>query len=314
MKKNFRLGTRGSPLALIQAETVLAALHKAHPELKQEYDIELVPIRTGGDWRPEMGEQGLFSKGGYKDLFTKEIEEVLLAGQIDAAVHSMKDVATASSEQTSIAAMLERADPRDAFMSNKAKHIRDLPTGATIGTSSPRRQAQILAMRPDIKVVPLRGNVETRLKKLDEGMVDATILAVAGLQRLSLINKAAAVLDFETMLPAAAQGAIGIAIRRGDKLAESLVSPLNHTPTSLCVQAERAFLAMLDGSCQTPIGALARLASDQLLVLEGLVVRPDGSGLLRLQQSGNTNEAEAIGTALGQEFKRRLPDNFFAAA
>lgn len=313
MKKIFRLGTRGSPLALIQAESVRAALLREHPGLQNEYDIELVPIRTTGDWRPEMAERTLAEMGVNKGLFTKEIDEALLSGYIDAAVHSMKDMATVLPEPIELVALLERADPRDAFIAHDGRAFADLPLGATVGTASLRRRSQVLAARPDLKIVPLRGNVETRLQKLADGVADATILAMAGLQRLALSQKVARPMETDLMLPAAAQGAIGVVALRSSHQAHLFIEPLNHKPTSICVSAERALLKLLDGSCRTPIAGLARLAADDVLVLDGLAARPDGTDLVRLQLSGPADQAEALGTELGQKIKSRLPANFFCA-
>jgi hydroxymethylbilane synthase len=206
MKKNMRLGTRGSPLALVQAEEVKKKLLSLHPEAS----IEIVPIRTIGDWQNGQKDQRLIDLGGNKGLFTKEIEEALQHGAIDMAVHSMKDVASMLPTNLVIAAILDREDPRDAFVGSTQHTLDALPSGSTIGTSSVRRQAQILARRPDLRVVPLRGNVDTRLKKLGDGIADSIILAVAGMTRLGLANKISSIVETDIMLPAAAQGAIGI--------------------------------------------------------------------------------------------------------
>ena len=312
MKKNIRIGTRGSPLALLQSEIARAALLKSHPDIQETCDIELVPLRTGGDWRPDMAERSLGDMGANKGLFTKEIDEALMSGVIDVAVHSVKDMPTVLPDSLVLSAVLERGDPRDAFITRDGRTLADMPAGATIGSSSLRRGAQIMAQRPDLKIVPLRGNVETRLKKLDNGIADATILAVAGIQRLGLNLTNMKILEADTMLPSVGQGALGLVTRRGNDAIEHLIASLDHYRTNRCVTAERAFLRILDGSCRTPIAGLARLASDQIIVLEGLVARPDGSGLLRLQQSGKIGDAEAVGVTLGEEFKRRLPSDFFA--
>ncbi|MDD3287904.1 MAG: hydroxymethylbilane synthase [Alphaproteobacteria bacterium] len=314
MKKIFRIGERSSPLSLIQAELVRTALLRQNPELEKEYEIELIPIRTSGDWSPEKAEQLLGEVGENKGVFTKEIDEALMSGRIDAAVHSMKDVSTIIPDYMEIAAMMERADPRDAFLSLKAQQLMDLPEGATVGTSSVRRKAQLLAQRPDLKITPLRGNIETRLQKLANGMADATILAVAGLQRMGLDHRITRIMDTETMLPSPGQGAIGIIIKRNHAIAHDLISPIDHEPTSLCVAAERSMLSVLDGSCSTPIAALGRMASDKIIVLEGMVVRPDGTGMLKLQNSGPAQDAEKIGMDLGNEFKSKLPSDFFKCA
>lgn len=310
MKKNLRLGTRGSPLALIQAESVREKLLSG-PLAGGE--VEIVPIRTTGDWRPEQKERTFLEMGGNKGLFTKEIEEALLEGTVDLAVHSMKDVPTEVPEGLEFAALLERADPRDAFISYLAKTVMDLPPGARVGTASLRRQAQIKALRPDLQVAPLRGNVETRLRKLEAGEADATILAVAGLSRLNMLDRAASIMDTKTMLPAVAQGAIGVEIRANDDATRALAEAINHAPTMICVNAERALLRVLDGSCKTPVAAYAQLQPGGRLTLEALVARPDGSGLIRLTSEGAAADAQTIGTALGQDMKSRLPADFFAS-
>jgi len=311
MKKILRLGTRGSPLALIQADEVKRRLLTPHEN--PDLDIEIVPIKTTGDWKPGHSESRLIDFGGNKDLFTKEIEEALCAGHVDMAVHSMKDVAGRLPDGLMVGALLKRLDPRDAFIGRDAQTLDALLPGTSIGTSSLRRQAQILARRSDLRVVPLRGNVDTRLRKLKEGMADATILAVAGLERLGATAHISSIMDTELMLPAAAQGAIGVEIRRDDAFMQKLLQPLNDRETSICVGAERALLQALDGSCQTPVGALARLTGVQEMVLEGLVAKPDGTSLIRLQQSGATKDFEAIGTELGLRLKDRMPAGFFTA-
>ncbi len=313
MKKNIRLGTRGSPLALVQAEEVQKKLRAAHPNLGSEAEIEIVPIRTSGDWKPENKERSFIELGGNKGLFTKEIEEALQSGHIDMAVHSMKDVASWLPPGLEIAVVLERIDPRDIFIGRKVRTLDELPSGATVGTSSLRRQAQILARRPDLRVVPLRGNVDTRLKKLSDGIADATLLAVAGMTRLGVTAQISSIMETDIMLPAAAQGAIGIEIRNGDEDMRRLLAPLNDADTHACVNAERALLRVLDGSCQTPIAALARLTAGDRITLDALVARPDGTSLIRLQHSGPVRQAETIGADLGHKFKGMLPADFFAA-
>lgn len=313
MKKILRLGTRDSPLALIQAEEVRRKLLEAHPGLETQTAVEIVPIRTTGDWKPGQHEKNFVDPGGYKGVFTKEIEEALQSGHVDMATHSMKDMASRLPDGLEIAALLERADPRDAFIGRMVRTLDELSSGATVGTSSLRRQAQILARRPDLRVVPLRGNVDTRLRKLSEGAADATLLAVAGLARLGAADRISSIMDTDVMLPAAAQGAIGIEIRRGDEELRRLLAPLNVPATSVCVGAERALLYVLDGSCQTPIAALARLTGREEITLEGLVAKPDGTAIVRLSQSGPVRDFEALGMELGQKLKGRLPADFFAA-
>jgi hydroxymethylbilane synthase len=313
MKKTIRLGSRGSPLALLQAEEVRKKLLSVHPDLYREADIDIVPIRTSGDWQPGQLDISFRESGGNKELFTKEIELALMGGHIDMAVHSMKDLSSLLPPGLEIIALLERVDPRDAFIGRTVRHLDDLPAGASIGTSSLRRQAQILARRPDIEIVPLRGNVETRLQKLKDGKADAIVLAMAGIIRLGLDNVVSSVLDSAIMLPAAAQGAIGIEIRQDDDYVRNILKPINHPQTSVCVMAERALLRELDGSCHTPIGAFAHLRDANTLSLEGLAAMPDGSSLVRLGTKGSIADAESIGIELGRHMKSMLPPDFFAA-
>lgn len=251
----LRVGTRGSPLALAQTRQVCDRLATFHSALAGPETIVAVHITTTGD---AILNRPLAEIGG-KGLFTKEIDEALLRGTIDLAIHSMKDVQTVLPDGLTLAAVLEREDPRDALVSLKASSLTGLPTGAVVGTASLRRGAQILLHRPDLKVVPLRGNVQTRLQKLTNGVIDATLLAVAGLRRLGLADWVAAILSPDVMLPAAGQGAIGIVCRADDSHTRALLQPLDHVPTALCVAAERAFLAALDGNCRTPIAALAEV-------------------------------------------------------
>ena len=313
MKKILRLGTRGSPLAIVQAEDVRKRIYAAHHGSTEYFEIEIVPIRTSGDWHPEHKERSFIELGGNKGLFTKEIEEALKSDYIDMAVHSMKDVASWLPDGLQIAAILDRIDPRDAFISHKAPTLDQLPAGAVIGTSSLRRQSQILARRPDLQVVALRGNIDTRLKKMADGIADATLLAVAGMTRLSVKDRMASILDTDIMLPAAAQGAIGIEIRRDDINMQGILARINCEKTTICVSAERAMLKFLDGSCHTPIAALAKLTADNQVLLDGLVARPDGTAVIRHQIKGAITDSEAIGTELGRRIKSELPLDFFAA-
>lgn len=313
MKKTLRLGTRGSPLALLQAEETRKKLFSTHPGLLETVEIEIVPITTSGDWRPEHREQSFRELGGNKELFTKEIDEALLNGHIDMAVHSMKDVATWLPDRIEIVAISERIDPRDAFIGRDVRRLEDLPKGAVVGTASLRRQAQILAYRSDLRVVSLRGNVETRLKKLADGQADATLLAMAGLTRLGLQDRASSILSTDIMLPAAAQGALGVAARKDDDEMRSLLQAINQPDAAVCVAAERAFLRKLDGSCHTPIGALAHLKSGGRLHLEGVVAEAGGTSVVRMKIDAPAAEAERIGEELGGRIKEALPANFFAA-
>jgi hydroxymethylbilane synthase len=301
----IRIGTRGSPLALAQARQVQARLAAAGPG---EDAYELVVIKTTGD---KITDRPLAEEGG-KGLFTKEIEEALIAGEIDLAVHSMKDMPTVLPRGLTIGATLEREDPRDAFISVKYASLADVPAGATVGTSSLRRQAQVLHRRSDLKVVPFRGNVETRLKKLDEGQADATFLACAGLNRLGLARHITAPMDTEVMLPAVAQGAIGIEIRSDDLDTARLVAPLNDAASALCVAAERAFLAKLDGSCRTPIAGLAELRGG-MLRFRGEILTPDGTQSHATARSGPPQTALRLGEEAAAELLDRAGPDFFRA-
>jgi hydroxymethylbilane synthase len=258
-----------------------------------------------------MAERTLEESGANKGLFTKEIDEALMSGFIDLAVHSAKDMATVLPSPLVLAGCLVREDPRDALLSSSHARLDELPQGATVGTASLRRAVQIKAHRRDLKTVPLRGNVDTRLKKIASGVADATVLAVAGLKRLGLENRLTNILDTDVMLPSVGQGALGIVARDDRKDILSLIATVNHDPTLLCVRAERAFLRVLDGSCKTPIAGLAQLASDEIMILEGLVATPDGSKIIRKRLSGSASDPEKIGEELGAQIKGELPDGFF---
>jgi len=300
----LRIGTRGSPLALVQARTVrgrLAAVLGA-----EEDEIELVVIRTTGD---TIQDRPLAEAGG-KGLFTKEIEEALLARRVDLAVHSAKDMPTLSQPGLTLAACLEREDPRDVFISRKAKSLADLPKGARLGTASLRRQAIARRVRRDLTVAPLRGNVETRLRKLDEGQVDATLLALAGLKRLGLERHATTIMSTDEFLPAVAQGAIGIEAREDDARVREVLARINHADTFIAVACERAFLAALDGSCRTPIAGHAVVEEDSVQ-FRGLIARPDGSSAHDIAGHGSRKDAVAIGADAGRELKHRAGPRFF---
>ncbi len=299
----LRIGTRGSPLALAQARETQARLVAAHPALGEVGAIEIVVIKTTGDL---VLDRTLADVGG-KGLFTKEIEDALAVGTIDLAVHSMKDVPTALPDGLEISCMLPRVDARDAWFSGSGASLDDLPAGAVVGTASLRRQAQVLARRPDLRVVPLRGNVGTRLAKLASGDVAATLLAMAGLVRLGLADRITGVLDFDVMVPAVAQGAIGIETRQADQVTRALLAPLHCPETCIRVTAERALLAVLDGSCRTPIAAHARLGERGSVRLDAVVLRPDGSESFSLSCVGNAINAAALGAATGQQLKAQLP-------
>jgi hydroxymethylbilane synthase len=313
MKKTIRLGTRGSPLALIQAEEVKRRLCQVWPHLALEAEIDIVPIRTTGDWKPEHKDRRFIEIGGNKGLFTKEIEEALLTDYVDMAIHSMKDVSCLLPQGIEIGAIIARNDPRDAFIGRTARALGALPPGAVVGTSSLRRQAQILAQRPDLRVEALRGNVETRLKKMEDGQVDATILATAGLMRLGLDASLFSILPTTTMLPAAAQGALGIEIRSGSDDIRALLVPLDDAPSHVCIGAERAVMRAIDGTCRTPAGAYATFTATGFLSIEALVARADGTNLLRLSASGSPEDAEAIGEKLGEDLRRRSPADLFCS-
>ena len=304
---SFCIGTRGSPLALAQAEEVKALLIAAFPELAARAEITV--IKTTGD----MVQDRALSKIGGKGLFTKEIDAAMLDRRIDLAVHSMKDVPTWLPEGIVLPCMLKREDTRDAFISEKAKSIADLPEGSVIGTAALRRQALILHRRPDLKVVTFRGNVQTRLKKLAAGDVDATLLAMAGLNRLGRANVATSIIEPDEMLPAVAQGAIGITCRTDDEASHQYLSALNHDETVTRVTAERALLKVLDGSCRTPIAALGEIGADGGFYFRGLAARPDGSEVLETTRSGSVQEAEALGRDAGEELKGLVSPGFFDA-
>ena len=302
----IRIGTRGSPLALAQAHEVRRRLIAAHGT--PESLIEIVVIRTSGD---RIEDRPLSEIGG-KGLFTKEIEEALLAGGIDLAVHSMKDMPTVLPDGLEISSHLPREDVRDAFLSPRAATLADLPPGAVVGTSSLRRQAQVLRARPDLRVVPFRGNVETRLRKLGDGVADATLLACAGLRRLGLADKITATLSTNDFLPAVAQGAIGIEIRSGDDRARALLAPLDDADTSLCIMAERAMLARLDGSCRTPIAGLAQLSAGTL-TLRAMILSPDGRDAHGTQRQGRPADGPAMGRDAADELLGRAGPDFLTA-
>jgi hydroxymethylbilane synthase len=300
----IRIGTRGSPLALVQARMVRARL--AVVLGIAEDAIEIKTIRTTGD---KIQDRPLAEEGG-KGLFTKEIEEALLRGDIDLAAHSSKDMPTFLPAGLVLAACLEREDPRDVFISRKAKSLADLPQGASLGTTSPRRQAIAKRARPDLVVKPLRGNVETRLRKLDSGEVDATILALAGLKRLGLADRATRIMSIEEFLPAAGQGAIGIEAREDDSRAREMLTRIDHGDTSAALACERAFLGVLEGTCTTPIAGYAEISGDTLS-FRGLIARPDGSAAHAIAGNGRREDAAQIGAGCGRELKDRAGPDFF---
>jgi hydroxymethylbilane synthase len=306
MASLLRLGTRGSKLALTQAGLVRDALRAAVPALGTPDAIEIVAIRTTGD---AIQDRPLAEAGG-KGLFVKEIEEALLAGRIDAAVHSMKDMPTAQPAGLEIVAFLPREDARDVLIAGEVRRIADLRRGAIVGTSALRRRAQLLHLRPDLEIVNLRGNVDTRLAKREAGVVEATLLALAGLKRLGMAHVGTPVPE-EEILPAVGQGAVCIECRADDARTRAWLAAIDHKPTATCVTAEHAMLAVLDGSCRTPIAGHAVLTGNSLR-LRALIVKPDGSELLATERQGAASEAEAMGRDAGLELKRRGGPGFLS--
>ncbi|WP_071796007.1 hydroxymethylbilane synthase [Natronohydrobacter thiooxidans] len=305
----LKIGTRGSPLALAQAHETRARLMQAHD--LPEAAFEICVIKTTGDDRSLIDADRPLKEIGNKGLFTKEIEEAMLEGRIDIAVHSMKDMPTLQPEGLVLDCYLPREDTRDAFVSRHVKTLADLAPGQVVGTSSLRRRAQLLARRPDLKVVEFRGNVQTRLKKLDEGVADCTFLAMAGLRRMNMADVASSAIEPEDMLPAIAQGAIGIERRTADDRCAALLAPLNDTPTTQRLAAERAFLAALDGSCETPIAGLAVIEGGQIW-LRGEILRPDGSERLYDEGRAAIAEGAALGRDLAARLRARAPAGFFS--
>jgi hydroxymethylbilane synthase len=301
----LRIGTRGSALALYQAGLVRDRLRQAHAELAGETAVELVPIRTTGD---RVQTRRLAESGG-KGLFAKEIEEALLDRRIDLAVHSLKDMETHLPAGLEIGGVLPRDDPRDVLVSRSGMPLAQLPPGARVGTGSLRRRAQLLRLRPDLALAPMRGNVDTRLDKLAAGEVDALVLALCGLERLGKADVATEILSPEQMLPAIGQGALAIECRAGDTELRQLLAPLNDAASAACVAAERAMLAALDGSCRTPIGGLATIGGDRL-TLEGLLLSEDGKAERRGRSEGAVSDAVELGTELGLRLRRGAGSEF----
>lgn len=303
----LRIGTRGSKLALTQTGLVRDALAAAHPSLAAPGAIEVVVIKTTGD---AIQDRPLSEAGG-KGLFVKEIEEALLSKRIDIAVHSMKDMPTAQPAGLAIAAFLPREDARDVLIAGDIKRIADLKKGAIVGTSALRRRAQLLHRRPDLQIVTLRGNVDTRLAKREAGVVEATLLALAGLKRLGLGHVGAPVPEDE-MLPAVGQGAVCIECRSDDGATRALLAAINHAPTEIAVAAEHAMLAVLDGSCRTPIAGHAVITADSTLHLRGLIAKPDGSEAIATERRGPTSDAAKMGADAGRELKARGGPGFLS--
>ncbi|PPR14007.1 MAG: Porphobilinogen deaminase [Alphaproteobacteria bacterium MarineAlpha12_Bin1] len=297
----IKIGTRGSPLALAQANQVRNLLIKNNPQIPEPV---IKAIKTTGD---KITDRHLADLGG-KGLFTKEIQIALIEGKIDVAVHSMKDVESILPKELIIDCYLPREDPRDVLIG--APSIDALLEGARVGTASLRRRAQLLAIRPDLKILLLRGNVETRLDKLASGEVDATILALAGLKRLKRTDVVGTVLEPDLFLPSVGQGAIGVERRTSDLNIGKLLNSINHDKTEKCVVCERSMLAALDGTCRTPVGGLATLKGDKIS-LEGMLVWPDGTGIERLTRVGNKKEAHALGHSVGIELRNLAGPDFF---
>lgn len=304
--KPFRIGTRGSPLALAQAYETRDRLVVAHGLSADRFEI--VVLSTMGD---RITDRSLSEIGG-KGLFTEELEQQLITGDLDFAVHSSKDMPTKLPEGLHISAYLPREDPRDAFVGRTAAKLLDLPQGATIGSSSLRRQALIRRLRPDIQVITFRGLVDTRLRKLAEGQVDATLLALAGLRRLGKQDVPTEILDVDAFPPAPAQGAICIESRIGDERIDTLLSAINDRITFDAVSCERAFLSALDGSCRTPIAGYATVRDDHLR-FSGMIITPDGSSFHRIEAEGKRGEAEFIGIRAGEDIRAAAGPDFFAS-
>ena len=306
--KPLRIGTRGSPLALAQAYETRERLIEKYPELDQDGAIEICVMKTRGDM---ILDKSLMELGG-KGLFTKELDTALLGDEVDICVHSMKDVPTWLPDGTVLPCNFPREDTNDAFIykDGSVKTIDELPDNSVIGTASLRRQAQLMAKNPTLKCVNFRGNVQTRLRKLDDGVVDATLLAIAGLKRMDMDDCATSVLDWDEMLPAVAQGAIGVQCRSDDERSLKYIKGLNHEDTHSCVNCERAFLEALDGNCKTPIAGQARVV-DGKIEFRGLIAMPDGSELFKTSSSGEIDDAVEIGRKAGEELKAQAGDKFF---
>lgn len=300
----LKIGTRGSELALAQARETRARLMSAHG--LEEEDFEIVVISTSGD---RIQDRPLSEVGG-KGLFTKEIEEALLTGGIDIAVHSSKDMPTALPDGLELSCFLEREDVRDAFVGRVAARLEDLPERAIVGSSSLRRQALIRRLRPDVEVVMFRGNVQTRLRKLEEGQVGATLLANAGLRRLGMAEVITELLPVDRFPPAPGQGAICIESRIGDQRIRDLLAPIGHAETEAALSCERAFLAALDGSCRTPIAGHARIEGDRI-VFHGMILTPDGREAHEIEAEGKLSEAASIGERAGETVRARAGTTFF---
>lgn len=309
MRKEIKIGTRASLLAVTQSTMIKELIEKQHPGIS----VELVKITTKGDKILDVP----LAKVGGKGLFVKELEDALLDGRADLAVHSMKDVPTDLPEGLHLGVVTERENPRDAFVSNKYDNIQALPQGATVGTSSLRRKSQLACMRPDLMIEDLRGNVDTRLRKLDEGQYDAIILASAGLNRLGKSDRITSFIEPAQMLPAIGQGALGIELRMDDAELLDGLSFLNHTDTATAVTAERAFLLRLEGGCQVPIGAFATATADTV-TLTGLIASVDGKEILKEEATASVADADKLGTELAEKLLemggRKILDEVYGAS
>lgn len=308
MRKEIKIGTRASLLAVTQSTMIKELIEKQHPGTT----VELVRITTKGDKILDVP----LAKVGGKGLFVKELEDALLDGRADLAVHSMKDVPTDLPDGLHLGIVTERENPRDAFVSNKYDNVLALPQGATVGTSSLRRKSQLACLRPDLVIEDLRGNVDTRLRKLDEGQYDAIILAAAGLNRLGKSERITSLLEPVQMLPAIGQGALGLELRKDDTELLEGIFFLNHTATATAVTAERAFLLRLEGGCQVPIGAFATTEGDNV-TLTGLIASVDGKEILKEEATGPGSEAAEMGTKLAEKLLemggRKILDEVYGA-
>lgn len=300
----LKIGTRSSPLALAQTREVICRLESAHGLAPGK--TEIVVIKTSGDMilnRP-------LAEAGGKGLFTKELDIALLNGNIDIAVHSAKDLPAALPEGIEIAGYLPREDARDAWISPLAPHPRELPQAGTVGTASLRRGAMVLRLRPDLKIVLLRGNVETRLAKAAKGEFAATLLALAGLKRLGLEDRVTAILDAQEFVPAPGQGAIAITMRRGENAVLRFLAPVLDLPTAVALLAERSFLSVLGGTCKTPLGAYARLGGNKITI-NAIVLSPDGAKFFETEVSGSAAEAARVGETAAKNLAAQMPAGFF---
>jgi hydroxymethylbilane synthase len=305
---SIKIGTRASPLALAQAHETRDLLAATHPSLAGPDAIKIVALTTTGD---KVQDRPLSEVGG-KGVFTKELDEALFDGRIDVGVHSMKDVPTWLPDGLVLPCMLAREDVRDVIVSPRYTSFAAMPAGSVVGTTSLRRQSQVLARYPELKVIIFRGNVQTRLRKLDEGEADATLLALAGLNRLGMAHVAAAVLEADDLLPAVGQGAIGMTCRADDVTTIETIAALDHGETSMCVNAERAMLDVLDGSCKTPIAGLATLSDDRLRMhIRGLVAEADGTQIWTAERTSSIADSEFLGRDVGAELRTEVGEAFF---